>query len=133
MFLTNVLIYILPQECDVKLINAKDEFLMHVGKRNVAAVVLKYFDLSVPLGSSGMRCFNHKYTEFYLPKNYSPDKYSQFLRDIDFLYCNTDLKQHIDGMILFTDRSYAQRSWLKYQWRGICPNEQWKDMPFLLY
>ena len=89
------------------MLNAKSEFLDHVGAKSVKCVLIKYGYFGVP-------------EVFKLKLEHTPKQYEDFLNQIDFFYDNGYGGQEIEGIIWYEDGTYSERGeydgseWWKY-------------------
>ena len=95
--------------------NAKEEFLNHVGSKEVLCASMSYQD-----------CWNHnKPTEYFkLPVDYKQEQFDHFIHLLDFEYDDGYGGQELSGIIWYKDGTWSDRGeydgseWWIYH---VCP------------
>ena len=77
-------------------INAKDEFINHVGRKIVKCAFVQFIEYE-----DGEK--------FFITTGYTQDEYNEFLSNIDKIYNNGYGGQELDGMIWYEDGTWTTR------------------------
>lgn len=78
--------------------NAKQEFIEHVGTKEVQAVIVMY-ELS----------YSEPLKKIVLPKGFNKDNYNEFLEHLNFDYDDGFGGQELEGTIWYTDGTWSSR------------------------
>lgn len=78
--------------------NAKQEFIEHVGTKEVQAAILMY-ELS----------YSEPLKKFVLKERYNKDNYNEFLELLNFDYDDGFGGQELEGTIWYTDGTWSSR------------------------
>ena len=81
------------------IINAKQEFINHIGRKSIKCVFTQFVD----------NIINEDGVQFFLTTGFTKDEYNQFLSDIDRNYNNGYGGQELDGMIWYKDGTWTTR------------------------